>query len=204
MKALLALALLAACEKAKPTPPVPRDASVPDAFVWTSEKVVALDVSRSMMESDLVPDRFEATKAAVLKHLSGHRVIAFGQEVRHIDNLERLELGDLKDMGCAMGDGLAQAVQALIPAKVRFKRVILIVDGDSNVVIEHTVEEATELARANGIEVGVVVVGSLDPTAFGGAAVDVAPLKQIAKATGGTFYRATDAASLAQALDALH
>lgn len=121
--------------------------------------------------------------------------------------LERLEVGDMED-GTALGDGLLAAVNRLRTSPAASRAVILLTDGRSNVGATDPAA-AAEAARALGIRIHTIGVGSRGTADFpvedplGGvsfrevrAELDEGTLGEIARATGGGFFRATDAATL--------
>jgi Ca-activated chloride channel family protein len=123
--------------------------------------------------------------------------------------LERLEVGDMED-GTALGDGLLAAVNRLRASPAASRAVVLLTDGRSNAGATDPAV-AAQAARTLGIRVHTIGVGSRgaadcpveDP--LGGisfrevrAELDEATLGEIARATGGGFFHATDAATLRQ------
>ncbi len=119
-----------------------------------------------------------------------------------------------KDDGTAIGDGLGLAVDRLSESKAHSKVIILLTDGVNNTGIE-TPTGAAQLAAEKGIKVytigagtnGMAPVQVTDP--FTGrpalrampVEIDETTLKAIAKATGGAYFRATDADSLRDIYD---
>jgi len=123
--------------------------------------------------------------------------------------LERLEVGDMED-GTALGDGLLAAVNRLRASPAASRAVVLLTDGRSNAGATDPAA-AAQAARTLGIRVHTIGVGSRGAADFpvedpmGGisfrevrAELDEATLGEIARATGGGFFRATDAAMLRQ------
>jgi Ca-activated chloride channel family protein len=118
---------------------------------------------------------------------------------------------DQAEDGTAIGDGLGLAVERLRESKARSRVAILLTDGVNNAG-EDTPEAAAALARKLGIKVYAVGAGTTglarvrvqDP--FTGESVlrqtmveiDEDTLRAIAAETGGTYFRATDAAGLRQ------
>lgn len=118
------------------------------------------------------------------------------------------------ESGTAIGDGLALAVEklnALDNGKdaVESRIVILLTDGENNVG-ELDPLQAAELARAMGIRVYTIGVGSngeipvptMDPftgrefVRWAQVSIDEETLQEVADLTGGKYYRATDTDSL--------
>jgi len=191
--------------------------------------MLAIDISPSMMAMDLQPENrlFVAKQTARTfvqqrPHdrigLVGFAATAFSQCPLTLDHdalaelLDGLEFG-LADDGTAIGMGLAACVAGLRTSKTPSKIVVLLTDGQNN---RGAIDPLTgaDLARAYGIRVytvlagrgGVVPVPVTDQ--FGNRStemvrmdVDEGTLREIAKRTGGRFFRATDSAALAQIYD---
>jgi Ca-activated chloride channel homolog len=124
---------------------------------------------------------------------------------------------DRNEDGTAIGDGLALAVDRLRGAKARSRVVVLLTDGMNNAGAESPLG-AAEWARQEGIKVYTIGAGTngMAPvrvqTPMGSELVaqpvqiDEDLLRKIADTTGGRYFRATDAGSLAsiyQEIDAL-
>jgi Ca-activated chloride channel family protein len=128
-------------------------------------------------------------------------------------NLERLHLGKIDGSSTAIGSGLSTAINRLRELKSKSKIVILMTDGRNNSgkVAPHTVAEA---AKALGTKVYTIGVGKRGESRrprmdrngrpmhdmFGRKVYDPDPedldeegLQEIAKMTGGKYYRADNA-----------
>lgn len=137
------------------------------------------------------------------------------------DILSQVRTGAIAD-GTAIGNALATSVNRLRDSDARSKVVILITDGDSNAGnISPT--EAAATAKELGVQVYPIMVGRecgpgedcrvpfpAGTDIFGRPSykkveipVNPALLKKIASETGGSFYVATDTASLQNNLDAV-
>src|SRR5690606_35087980 len=106
-----------------------------------------------------------------------------------------LVIGDVPELGTAIGDGLALAVAQLRRSDAKGKVVILLSDGDSNWVTQFDPQEAARIAREQKIKVYTLLVGREESDLFGGMSVNPATLRNIAATTGGEFFRASDYAS---------
>ena len=122
----------------------------------------------------------------------------------------QLEFAAPQDDGTAIGAGLELAVQRLVEfKKARSKVIILLTDGVSNI---HDIDEDTAIedAKQAGIQVFTIGAGTNGTAPIhvqlrDGRSVlrqlqveiDEALLRKIADRTGGQYFRATDAASLA-------
>ncbi|MGA9325546.1 MAG: VWA domain-containing protein [Salegentibacter sp.] len=183
--------------------------------------VMAIDVSASMLARDLKPDRLDALKEVGSDFIKGRPndriglVVYAGESFTKtpITSDKRIVLNSLHDIkytnvlqsGTAIGSGLATAVNRLKDSKAKSKVIILLTDGVNNSgFIDPKI--ASELAVEFGIKVYTIGVGSngmaLSPVAvlpngriqYGNVQVEIDEdlLKQIAKETGGKYFRATD------------
>src|SRR5262249_16877488 len=106
-----------------------------------------------------------------------------------------LAIGDVPELGTAIGDGLALALAQLRRSDAKSKVVILLSDGASNWVTRFEPDEASQLAQKMGIKVYTLLVGKEDSDLFGAMSVNPATLRNIASKTGGEFFRASDYAT---------
>lgn len=183
--------------------------------------VMAIDVSASMLARDLEPNRLEATKEVAsefIQNRPGDRiglVVYAGESFTKtpITSDKSIVLAALEDMnynnvlenGTAIGMGLATSVNRLKDSKAESKVVILLTDGMNNAgFIDPKI--ASELAMEFGIRTYTIGVGSngtaLSPVAmrpdgtfqYGRVPVEIDEdlLREIAEATGGKYFRATN------------
>jgi len=183
----------------------------------TIDIMIVVDMSKSMEETDLPRDRLDAAQRVIRRFLrrSTHDrigLVVFGQQAMlqcplTLDTklLEQivadLAIGDVPELGTAIGDGLGLALSQLrddrrdlAPGEppTKSKVVILLSDGDSNWVTRFEPDEAAQVARDMGVKVYTVLVGREESDLFGGTSVNPATLRSIAALTGGEFFRATD------------
>ena len=183
--------------------------------------VMAIDVSSSMLAQDLKPDRLSALKrvasAFVDDRLSDRigLVVYAGESYTKtpITSDKGIVKGALREIsyqgliedGTAIGMGLATSVNRLKDSRAKSKVIILLTDGVNNSgFIDPKI--ATELAVEFGIKtytiglgsngtarapVGILPNGSFQ-YAMTKVEIDEALLKEIATATGGIYFRATD------------
>jgi Ca-activated chloride channel family protein len=185
---------------------------------------LAIDISPSMRASDMGGgDRLAVARATAHEFVKGRphdriglvgfAATAFTQCPLTLDHDTLLELLDqldygLAEDGTAIGMGLATAVQRLRESKTPSKIAVLLTDGENN---RGAIDPLTaaDVARAMGVRVYTVLVGRTsvapveidDPvlgrtTVMQEVTVDDKPLIEIARRTGGRFFRAGDAASL--------
>ena len=183
--------------------------------------VMAIDISASMLARDLDPNRLEATKEVAAEFIAnrpGDRiglVLYAGESFTKtpitsdksivLNSLEDVEYNNVLENGTAIGMGLATAVNRLKDSKAESKVIILLTDGMNNAgFIDPKI--ASELAAEFGIKVYTIGVGS-DGTALSPVSIlpngnfqyglvpveiDEALLQEIADATGGQYFRATN------------
>ena len=177
---------------------------------------LALDISGSMSAGDLRPNRLAAAKDVAIKFVNERSddnlaLVVFAGEslsltpltndrAAVINSIKAIALGALND-GTAIGDGLTSAINRLLSGEAKSKSIILLTDGTNNTG-DVAPATAAEIARQNGIKVytiGVGTDGSIsvpDPYGYSSTTIetkiDEAALKNIAKITGGKYFRATD------------
>jgi Ca-activated chloride channel family protein len=100
----------------------------------------------------------------------------------------------------AIGDAIGLSLKLLDKAHEQEKVLILLTDGnDTSSAI--TPDHAAEMAANKGVIVHTIGIG--DPSASGEAKVNLSALEQIAKTTGGQFFRAEDRNALDQVYSTL-
>jgi Ca-activated chloride channel family protein len=185
--------------------------------------VLCLDVSGSMLARDFTPDRLQASINVARNFINNRKgdriglVIFAGQSLSLcplttdrkvvIQQLDAIEYGGLAD-GTAIGSGLASAVDRLRSGNAKSKVVILLTDGENTggLIDPGT---AKELAKTFGIRVYTIGVGTIGTapmpykTSTGETvmqeekvSIDEPLLTDIAKETGGQYFRATNTKSL--------
>jgi Ca-activated chloride channel family protein len=187
--------------------------------------VVAVDDSGSMRTEDFRPrNRLEVAKDVVGQFVRGRRndliglvVFAANAYTRCpltldyevlLDLLHGVEIAPREEDGTAIGMGLATATSRLKDAKGKSKVIVLLTDGRNNRGQIDPLGGA-RLAQALGIKVYTIGVGTegeapypIDDPILGrryisvSADIDEKTLQDIAEATGGQYFRATDTASL--------
>ena len=188
--------------------------------------ILSIDMSSSMLAKDLKPNRIEALKR-VASHFIEQRasdrigiVVYSGESYTKVpattdksvvlQALKDIKQGEIED-GTAIGMGLGTAINRLKDSKTKSKVIILMTDGVNNTGVIDPLS-AAELAKEYGIRVYTIGIGTngkaLSPVAYnpdGSLQYDMVPveiderlLTQIAEATGGHYFRATDNQKLAQ------
>ncbi|HEY1547980.1 MAG TPA: VWA domain-containing protein [Kofleriaceae bacterium] len=176
--------------------------------VDTIDIMIVVDMSKSMEETDMPRDRLDAAQRVIRRFL--HRnvndrvgLVIFGQQAmlacpltQDTKLLEQivsdLAIGDVPELGTAIGDGLALGLAQLRRSDAKSKVVILLSDGDTNWVTRFDPDEAARTAQQMGVKVYTLLVGSESADLFGGMSVNPATLKSIAEITGGEYFRASD------------
>lgn len=180
--------------------------------------VLAMDVSSSMLARDFKPDRLSAAKDIAIEFIAQRPsdrigIVVFAGESytqcplttdrATLINLMKEVQTDLIEDGTAIGNGLATAVARMKDSDAKSRVVILLTDGVNNRG-EITPQMASEIAQTYGIRVYTIGVGANGTapypvmTPWGPdvqqmqVEIDEALLKDIADATGGRYFRATD------------
>ena len=187
--------------------------------------IIALDISGSMSARDFKPTRFAAAKDVAAKFVNQRTndnmgLVVFAGESLSLmpltndraalmNAIQQVEMGDLND-GTAIGDGLTSAINRIASGKAKSKSIILLTDGTNNAG-DVPPSTAAQIAKQKGIKVYTIGVGTngsiqiTDPYGFSTTTmetkIDEQSLKQIANATGGKFFRATDEKMLREVFD---
>lgn len=183
--------------------------------------IMSMDLSASMLARDLKPNRLEALKTVAAQFINSRPNDRIGLVEYAGESYTRtpltsdkgLVLSSLKSMsynttiegGTAIGSGLATAVNRLKDSRAKSKVIILLTDGVNNSgFIDPKI--ASELAVEFGIKVYTIGLGSngmaMSPIAirpdggfqYGNVQVEIDEelMKEIAKKTGGKYFRATN------------
>lgn len=124
-----------------------------------------------------------------------------------MQNIDRLEIGMIED-GTAVGSGLSTALNRIKDTEARGKVVILLTDGRNNAgnISPQTASEAAKALQVKVYTIGAGTKGQapypvkdfFGNTIYQPVQVDIdeQTLIDIAKETGGEYFRATDTASL--------
>ena len=186
--------------------------------------ILAMDVSTSMLARDFTPDRINASKDIAIEFISQRPsdrmgIVVFAGESftqcplttdrATLINMMKEVQTDLIEDGTAIGNGLATAVARMKDSDAKSRVVILLTDGVNNRG-EISPQMAAEIAKTYGIRVYTIGVGAngMAPypvmTPWGvevqnvKVEIDEALLSEIADATGGRYFRATDNTKLAE------
>ncbi|MEO6255140.1 MAG: VWA domain-containing protein [Ferruginibacter sp.] len=180
--------------------------------------VLCIDVSGSMTAQDLKPNRLEAAKTVAIDFVNKRLtdriavVIFSGESFTQcplttdrrvlVSAIENIRNGLLED-GTAIGSGLGTSVERLRSSKSKSKVVILLTDGENNGGLIDP-QTAKEIAKAFQVKVYTIGVGTdgyapqPQNTPMGvvmanaRVSIDEKLLKEIARETGGNYFRAKD------------
>lgn len=197
--------------------------------------MLAVDLSGSMQTPDYEINGQQVSRLAAIKSIAGEFIerrvgdriglVLFGTNAylqapltfdrRTVHNLLNESAIGLAGQETAIGDAIGLAVKRLRENADGDKILILLTDGESNSG-EVAPAKAAELAAKEGIKIYTVGIGSEEmkiQTIFGTRTVktendlDEKGLREIAEATGGRYFRASDTQQLSQiytVLDQLH
>ena len=186
--------------------------------------ILAMDVSTSMLARDFQPDRINASKDIAIEFISQRPsdrmgIVVFAGESftqcplttdrATLINMMKEVQTDLIEDGTAIGNGLATAVARMKDSDAKSRVVILLTDGVNNRG-EISPQMAAEIAKTYGVRVYTIGVGANGTapypvmTPWGvevqnvKVEIDEKLLSDIAEATGGRYFRATDNTKLAE------
>lgn len=182
--------------------------------------VISMDISASMLARDLKPNRIESLKKVAAKFINERPndriglVVYAGEAYTRtpvtsdkavvLDALSKTTYDRTLSDGTAIGMGLATAVNRVKDSKAKSRIVILLTDGVNNTGFI-TPEDASDIAKEYGIKVYTIGLGT-NGTAETPAAIDARGnfifrmaqveidenlMRDIARKTGGKYFRAT-------------
>lgn len=179
--------------------------------------VVALDLSKSMLQEDFNPNRLEKSKELLSKFISQRvndrmGLVIFGGDAYTkipltFDNsmlrevVEKIKVDDITSNNrTAIGMGVGVAINRLKESESKSKVIILMTDGENNYG-ELSPIDATKLAKELGIKIYTIGIGSYErnvPSFFGvmrkvkNNELDENLLTKMAEETNGKYFRASD------------
>ncbi len=188
--------------------------------------VLCMDTSSSMTARDLDAGRTRLGVAldAAARFVSERRsdrigLVTFARypDVRCPPTLDhealRTLLGEVQTVApdspedaTGIGTAVARAAQVLGTGDAASKVVILLTDGEENVATEGAPDEiaplhAAQLCEELGVRVYTIAAGAADVP--GRPPLDTRPVQRLSERTGGAFFIARDAASVAAVYDAI-
>lgn len=205
------------------------------------DMVIALDVSESMLAEDLTPNRLESAKRYIedfVGKLKSDRVgllvfagkpftqspLTFDYEILkyYLDEISTDTINqNVQGLnGTAIGDAILAASNRLKNNQERTKVMVLLTDGEANVGVDPVF--ATEQARAQGVKIYTIGIGSLEgaPVAVGTrngqpiyaknpdgslykSTFDEKTLQEIAQISGGKYFYAKNDQALNKSLETI-
>jgi Ca-activated chloride channel family protein len=188
-----------------------------DRFSEGIDIMLLLDISDSMLEKDLSPNRLEAAKLVARQFIRGRLqdrigLIIFAGEAVSLcplttdyellySFLDEIQPSMIPVAGTAIGSALAVAVNRMRETSGESKVAILISDGD-NTSGNLGPTTAAQLAKAFGMRVYSISVGKTvsrvkkDTLNVSNALVDESELQKVAALGNGKYFRATDNTAL--------
>jgi Ca-activated chloride channel family protein len=189
--------------------------------------VVAVDVSGSMLAKDLKPNRMEALKKVAANFVDERPndrigLVVYASEAYTKtpvtsdkaviqEAIQSIKYDNVLQDGTGIGMGLATAVNRLKDSKAKSKVIILLTDGVNNAGFIEP-ETASDIAQQYGIKVYTIGIGTNGMAEFPYAIapngqflfqmmkveIDEKLMQNIARKTGGKYFRATSNDKLAQ------
>ncbi|WP_010254123.1 vWA domain-containing protein [Myroides injenensis] len=195
--------------------------------------VMAMDISGSMLARDLKPNRLEALKTVAgdfVKQRITDRIgiVIYAAEAytkTPVTSDKPLILNALKDIvysddikdGTAIGVGLGTAVNRLKDSPAKSRVIILLTDGINNtgaidpkmaadIAKQYNIKVYTIGIGTNGLAESPVGIRSNGEVVYEKVPVELDEelMKDIAKTTGGKYFRATDTKSLKEIYDEIN
>jgi len=183
--------------------------------------VIALDVSESMGIEDLQPNRLQAAQEIAQQFIAARKsdrigLVAFAAQSFSVmpltpdmglltASLKTFDFSMIEQGGTAIGNALGVSINRLRSSESKSKAILIISDGN-NTAGNIDPNTAATLAKAFKIKIYAILVGKAGLVPFGknadGSAqmidnsVDESTLKNVARLSGGKFFRANDNAAL--------
>ncbi len=183
--------------------------------------IIAIDVSASMLAKDLRPNRLEALKSVAAEFINGRPndrigLVEYAGESYTktpitsdksiiLKSLKSIEYNTIIEGGTAIGMGLATSVNRLKDSKAKSKVIILLTDGVNNsgfidpkmasdLAVEYGIKTYTIGLGTNGMALSPIAIKPNGTFQYGRVQVEIDEdlLKEIAEATGGKYFRATN------------
>ena len=183
--------------------------------------VLAIDVSASMLARDLKPNRLEALKEVAAEFIQGRPTDRIGLVVYAgesftltpvtsdkavvLNALQDIEYNTVLENGTAIGMGLATSVNRLKDSDALSKVIILLTDGVNNsgfidpkiaseLAVEYEIKTYTIGLGSNGMALSPIGILPNGQFQYGNVRVEIDEqlMQEIADATGGRYFRATD------------
>ncbi|MBL7739227.1 MAG: VWA domain-containing protein [Chitinophagaceae bacterium] len=188
--------------------------------------VLCMDVSGSMLSSDISPSRLEVAKEVAADFIRSRPVDRIGLVIFSGEAFSQVPLTTDKNTlleqvlslqsrkylmdGTVIGEGLATAVDRLSESSSKSKVIILLTDGKEDPPETRLIDPLTalEIAKTKGVRVYTIGMGAMPSTIVERQEntpapknpaidfIDVQLLQNIAEQTGGRYFRAKDKEAL--------
>ena len=195
--------------------------------------VMAIDVSASMLARDLKPNRLEALKTVAARFINARPndrigLVEYAGESYTktpltsdksivLSSLNSIVYNTIIEGGTAIGSGLATAVNRLKESRAKSKVIILLTDGVNNtgyidpkiaseLAVEFEIKVYTIGLGSNGMAMSPIGIRPDGSFQYGNVQVEIDEvlLKEIAKITGGQYFRATSTTKLSEIYDEIN
>ena len=195
--------------------------------------VMAIDVSASMLARDLKPNRLEALKTVAARFINARPndrigLVEYAGESYTktpltsdksivLSSLKSIVYNTIIEGGTAIGSGLATAVNRLKESRAKSKVIILLTDGVNNtgyidpkiaseLAVEFEIKVYTIGLGSNGMAMSPIGIRPDGSFQYGNVQVEIDEvlLKEIAKITGGQYFRATSTTKLSEIYDEIN
>lgn len=180
--------------------------------------VIALDVSNSMAEEDLQPNRITAAKRVLDRFVARRQsdrigLVIFGSEaytqvpltldtkaVRLL--LANVSLKLIDGRGTAIGNAIGTSLNRLRASTARSRVIVLVTDGEDNASKLDPLQ-AARYAQTFGVRIFTILIGRDSGEGASSHPVNPKLLEEIAGMTGGSPYLATDTEALDRRFNAI-
>lgn len=185
--------------------------------------ILAIDISESMRQEDLQPNRLEAAKKVASDFIEGRNMdrigfVLFAGEAFSLcpltndysllqDYVDEIQFDLITRPGTAIGSALAVTTNRMLESKSKTRIAVLLSDGDNTAGNLDPIT-AAKLAASYGIKLYTIAVGKdgaipMGRDIFGNQNyiqnnLDETTLRSIAKVGDGQFFRATSSTALSR------
>lgn len=186
---------------------------------FLDESIIAIDCSGSMLSDDIPPTRLDAVKSAVGMFVAN---ISSGMKIGIISftstaNVVQMPIYDKRQIAASVdsikvttskGTSIGEAINyaGAVFDSVNEKQLIIITDGQENVLTSQELIQALNSAKKNNIRIDMIGVGTQTGASFqeelsGASVINEKTLKQITDDVGGRYTLATNEIDIINALN---
>jgi len=187
----------------------------------SEEVIIAVDSSGSMLASDIEPSRLEATKGALSTFIGNSTLntraglisftsVGYLEESPTDDKRVLLSaINDLKirkSRGTSLGEAINFATALMGYETNREKAIIIITDGQENVLADDELVEIAREAKGHKLKIHIIGVGTgegaaIEEGASGKSVLNEETFKLITKENGGNYVTVLSQAEIVTALE---